>query len=113
MGGMSTWEIGAMRPDLFAAIAPVAGHHQDQRRDAIASKLCNTPVLVVHSPIDETCPWNKEDKLWKLLMQYPFYNSNFDVIEAKQVDHCSMFEHAYCHTTYLFEWLLIFERDDC
>ena len=22
MGGMSTWEVGAMRPDLFAAIAP-------------------------------------------------------------------------------------------
>ncbi len=110
MGGMSTWEVGAMRPDLFAAIAPVAGHHQVQRRAAIASQLCKTPVFAVHSIHDETCPWQVEEGLWYLLM-HKENNPRFQLNITEHVDHCSMHERTYCETTMLYEWLLMFKNE--
>ena len=36
MGGMSTWELGAMKPHLFAALCTVAGHHKREKTEWIA-----------------------------------------------------------------------------
>lgn len=103
MGGMSTWEIGAQMPDFYAAIAPVAAHHNQEREDIIAGKLQNTPVFVVHSELDETCPMNLEKPLWERL-------DRKQVNLAKDVDHCSMYERAYCDDTTLYDWLLRYKQ---
>merc|ERR1719265_3124156 len=41
MGGMGTWMIGAQRPDLFAAVAPVASYHKSEYREFIAHRLAS------------------------------------------------------------------------
>merc|ERR1712137_312080 len=49
MGGMSTWEVAASAPEVFAAIAPVAAHHKKDRTVHIAEKLRDVPVLAIAS----------------------------------------------------------------
>jgi len=104
MGGMSTWELGALRPDLFAAIAPVAAHHNAERTAYIAKQLRHTPIFVVHSNSDDTCPSTKEEPLWNRLLQE---NNNWLQINlAQNIDHCEMYEKTYCDSPILFERLL-------
>lgn len=110
MGGMSTWEVGARQPELYAAIAPVAGHHQADRAPWIARQLRETPVLVVHSLNDDTCPFRLEEPLWSTLEREG--NTNFDVYVTHHIDHCSMYERAYCDDTVLYDWLLMRKRSN-
>ena len=107
MGGMGTWEIGATRPDLFAAVAPVAAHHHIERRENIAGQLCRTPIFVAHYFHDTCCPTKDEEPLWCLL---EYSNPLFQLNMAYDSDHCSIFDHAYCDSINLFEWLLMFEK---
>jgi len=104
MGGMSTWELGAQRPDLFAAIAPVAAHHNAERTAYIAKQLRQTPIFVVHSLYDETCPSTKEEPLWNRLLQES--NRWLQLNLAHDIDHCEMYERTYCDAPRLYEWLL-------
>ena len=68
MGGMSAWELGALRPDLFAAVAPVAAHHKKEKAPWIAQRLASTPLYAVHDTTDGTCPMvGGEDTLWDLI----------------------------------------------
>ncbi|CAE8699119.1 unnamed protein product, partial [Polarella glacialis] len=111
MGGMGTWELGARRPELFAAIAPVASYHKDDNRDYLASRLrdCQTPVLAVHSHADTTCPVSQEQLLWKRL-----YNNGAGCLQVElsdALDHTQLFESAFCDSTFLYEWLLLFKRE--
>merc|ERR1719336_776297 len=108
MGGMGAWEMSAERPDIYAAVAPVAAHHQAQREDHIASKLRDVPVCAVHSLHDETCPMNLEQALWDKLVSVG--NDKMSVYLAPEVDHCSMYERAYCDDSTLYKWLLRFKR---
>mmetsp|Transcript_101045 Transcript_101045/g.324544 ORF Transcript_101045/g.324544 Transcript_101045/m.324544 type:complete len:644 (-) Transcript_101045:127-2058(-) len=107
MGGMSTWEVGAERADLYAAMAPVAAHHEDDRTQHIASRLTNMPIHVVHARSDETCLMRKEEPLWSLLY---LNNPRFQLSLAPFVDHCSMFEKALCDDTMIYKWLLQWKR---
>mmetsp|Transcript_39574 Transcript_39574/g.75793 ORF Transcript_39574/g.75793 Transcript_39574/m.75793 type:complete len:598 (+) Transcript_39574:73-1866(+) len=104
MGGMSTWELGAQRPDLFAAIAPVAAHHNAERTAFIARQLRQMPIFVVHSRYDDTCPMNKEEPLWNRLLQEQ--NRWLQVNLANEIDHCNMYEKTYCDDIMLYDWLL-------
>ena len=104
MGGMGTWELGAERPDLYAAIAPVAGYHSSERTEHIARRLRGTPVFVVHSLHDGVCPHSKEMPLWTLLREEG--NRHLKVSLAHHVDHTFMFEKAYCEDATIYEWLL-------
>lgn len=54
MGGMGTWLIAAARPDLFAAIAPVAGGPvaQGEALTSLLQKLKGIPALVLHGARD-------------------------------------------------------------
>jgi predicted peptidase len=110
MGGMSTWEVGAERPDLFAAIAPVAGHHQVEREPWIARQLREMPIFVVASAHDGTCPYRLEKPLWELLIKGEG-NESMVVNVAEHIDHCSMYERAYCEDTVLYDWLLLFSKE--
>ena len=111
MGGMSTWEICAKRPDLFAAIAPVASYHKADRREFIAGALKGMPTLSLMSSTDVTCPLHSEKlserRLWEELLKA---GSTTLQAEVCQVDHERMFEEAYCKTSFLYEWLLKWKR---
>ena len=48
-GGHATWRWGAQRPDLFAALAPVAGRGDP----ATACQLVDTPVWALHGDRDD------------------------------------------------------------
>mmetsp|Transcript_100294 Transcript_100294/g.259077 ORF Transcript_100294/g.259077 Transcript_100294/m.259077 type:complete len:597 (+) Transcript_100294:19-1809(+) len=108
MGGMSTWELGAARPELYAAIAPVAGHHQADRAMFLAEQLRSTPTCVVHSSVDGTCPLRNEQPLWTKLADLG--NKNLEIHMSQTIDHCSMYERTYCDTTTLYDWLLQYRR---
>jgi len=48
-GGHGTWSIGAMHPDVFAAIAPVCGWGDED----MAKKLSKMPIWVFHGDQDQ------------------------------------------------------------
>jgi predicted peptidase len=50
MGGFGTWSIAQNHPDIFAALAPVAGGGSPARMDSIKS----IPQIVVHGDNDTT-----------------------------------------------------------
>mmetsp|Transcript_28894 Transcript_28894/g.76348 ORF Transcript_28894/g.76348 Transcript_28894/m.76348 type:complete len:582 (+) Transcript_28894:109-1854(+) len=110
MGGMSTWELGAASPELYAAIAPVAGHHKPERGPFLAERLAQTPVCVVHSSADETCPIRIENPLWEGLKNLG--NRRIEVHVSSTIDHCSMYERTYCDTCTIYDWLLRFRRPE-
>uniref|UniRef100_A0A7S2HKY5 WW domain-containing protein n=1 Tax=Alexandrium andersonii TaxID=327968 RepID=A0A7S2HKY5_9DINO len=106
MGGMSTWEIASGRPDLYAAIAPVAAHHQAEREAMIANALQRMPIFATHSQTDDTCLFSAEEQLWRLLRDNPC----LEVALTPDVDHCSMYERAYCDECLIYDWLLKFTK---
>jgi len=53
MGGFGTWSIAMNHPDVFAALAPVAG---GVTNPANMSKIAHIPQIVVHGDKDPTVP---------------------------------------------------------
>jgi predicted esterase len=53
MGGFGTWSIAMNHPDLFAALAPVAG---GVTNPAGMSKIAHIPQIVIHGDKDPTVP---------------------------------------------------------
>ena len=104
MGGMGVWELGARRPDLFAAISPVAAHHQRERTHWLAQRLLSTPVYAFHDDHDGTCPIAPEKVLWQLLQESG--HQNFCSLVTTGVDHCKVHEQAYCNSEDLYNWFL-------
>ena len=102
MGGMSTWELGAKRPDLFAAVCPVAGHHQIEKTVWIAQRLMSTSVYCVHDKRDGTCPMAQQEMIWKLFRDNG--HPDFDTLLTDGVDHCHVYENAYCVNESLYHW---------
>ena len=111
-GGMSTLEVSAARPDLYAAIAPVAAWHREERTEQIAEQLCRTPVLAIHSSKDETSPKAVEEPLWEALQRIgDHYDGSLLQVELGDHSHCSMFERAFCDDVFVYEWLLRFVKN--
>lgn len=104
MGGMSTWMIGAQRPDLFAAIAPIAAYHKLDLEDFIATRLARMPILVAASVADVSCPFNQEVRLYRRLLSSGC--STLQVFLHKTAGHDRMRQKAYCDTDFLYQWLL-------
>eukprot|EP00928_Gymnodinium_smaydae_P028086 TRINITY_DN21517_c0_g1_i1.p1 TRINITY_DN21517_c0_g1~~TRINITY_DN21517_c0_g1_i1.p1 ORF type:complete len:626 (+),score=122.66 TRINITY_DN21517_c0_g1_i1:19-1896(+) len=110
MGGMGTWELAAAAPELFAAVAPVAGHHQSARREYIAERLRSMPILSIAVPGDDTCPFADEEALWNLLLEKG--NTRLQVYSANGINHAQMFGAAFTKAPVIFEWLLQHRRGD-
>jgi predicted esterase len=53
MGGFGTWSIAMNHPDVFAALAPVAG---GVTNPAAMSKIAHIPQIVIHGDKDPTVP---------------------------------------------------------
>ena len=104
MGGMGVWEVAAQRPDLFAAIAPVAGHHKKEKSQWIAERLSASSIRVLHDVTDGTCPIASEETLWKLFKANG--HKDFHIVLTSGVGHCNMYEHVYCITLDLYLWFL-------
>ena len=57
MGGEGTWHFAVEHPELWAAVAPVAGHIPQQA--GFLKRLCvlkSTPVWIFHGALDEAVP---------------------------------------------------------
>jgi predicted peptidase len=108
MGGMGTWEVAALVPDVFAAIAPVAGHHKADNNARLVEKLREMPIFAVHSTDDPTCPFQPEEELWQALRAGG--NTRLQVCCAQSINHCEVFDRAYCDSPVIFEWLLKHRR---
>lgn len=64
-GGYGTWAIGAMHPDLFAAIAPVCGGGKPDT----ASALKNMPIWAFHGEDDKTVPPGRSEEMVKAVKE--------------------------------------------
>ena len=104
MGGMSAWELAASRPDIFAAISPVAAHHKQEQSEWIAQRLRYMPLYVVHDTTDGTCPMAPEDQLWQLLQGKG--NTQLKKHVTTGIDHCKVHEQAYCVNQDFYNFLL-------
>jgi predicted peptidase len=104
MGGMGVWELGARRPELFAAISPVAAHHKTENTPRIAQQLMATPIYAVHDTTDATCPLAPEEALWKLFEESGHHD--FRTLRTTGVEHCKIHEQAYCVDEHLYRWFL-------
>jgi pimeloyl-ACP methyl ester carboxylesterase len=104
MGGMSTWELGAMKPHLFAALCTVAGHHKREKTEWIAQRLMSTPVRCVHDRGDGTCPMHLQEMIWKLFREND--HPDFSTVLTNTADHFRVHEEAYCANEDLYRWFL-------
>ena len=104
MGGMSTWELGAMKPHLFAAVCTVAGHHKSEKTAWIAQRLMSTPVYCVHDRRDGTCPMHLQEMIWKLFREND--HPDFSIVLTNAADHFRVHEEAYCANEDLYRWFL-------
>ena len=101
MGGMGCWELAMQDPNLFAAVAPVAGYHKEWMRSDIAQALKATPIFAVNSRKDTTCPLAPEMKLYEELQLHR---------ACLRVDLCNSahteMHRAHMDDTTLYEWML-------
>ena len=104
MGGFGTWMMGITYPSYFAGIAPVAGGGMSWR----ASKLCKTPVFVVHGESDGDVPI-----IYSRMMidRVKAASGTAELITLTGLGHGDAIEYAYEHTG-LIDWLLAQRRTD-
>eukprot|EP00927_Polykrikos_kofoidii_P056725 TRINITY_DN50803_c0_g1_i1.p1 TRINITY_DN50803_c0_g1~~TRINITY_DN50803_c0_g1_i1.p1 ORF type:complete len:543 (-),score=60.29 TRINITY_DN50803_c0_g1_i1:366-1994(-) len=110
MGGIAAWEVAAAAANAVAAIALVgASHHQDMT-SILIERLCQVPILAVHSESDEKCPLQSQELLWESLEEKG--NQWIEVCCAPEISYMDMFTNAYCDSTFLYDWLLRHKRVD-
>ncbi len=59
-GGRGTWAIGALHPDVWAALAPICGYGDP---DAFAPPLAHTPIWCFHGDADTTVKLEQSQRL--------------------------------------------------
>lgn len=104
MGGYGTWEMAMCYPEMFAAIAPVAGGGVVWR----TPKLLNTPVIAYHGEKDSVVPVSQSE------IMVDFTNRNGGTAELnilKNKDHNDGIDYAYRETD-LIQRLLSYQKYD-
>lgn len=102
MGGYGTWQTACYRPEMFAAIAPLAGGGDVEQ----ANRLTGLPIWAFHGAKDQVVP----------------FAASKDMVEAVrkaggQVEFTVLAEqdHGICEMVYkdrrLYEWLLLKRRN--
>ena len=104
MGGYGTWEMAMCYPEMFAAIAPVAGGGVVWR----TSKLIKTPVIAYHGEEDTVVPASQSE------IMVNFTNRNggdaeFNILKGK--GHNDGIDYAYRETD-LIQRLLAYRKFD-
>lgn len=104
MGGYGTWEMAMCYPEMFAAIAPVAGGGVVWR----TGKLVKTPVIAYHGEKDTVVPVSQSE------IMVNFTNNNGGVAELnilKDKEHNDGIDYAYRETD-LIQQLLSYRKYD-
>ncbi len=104
MGGYGTWEMAMCYPEMFAAIAPVAGGGVVWR----TSKLIKTPVIAYHGEKDLTVPISQSE------IMVDFTNRNGGMAELNIIrdkGHNDGIDYAYRETD-LIQRLLSYRKSD-
>ncbi len=104
MGGYGTWEMAMCYPEMFAAIAPVAGGGVVWR----TSKLIKTPVLAFHGEEDSVVPLSQSE------IMVNFTNNFGGMAELnilKEKGHNDGIDYAYRETD-LIKRLLAYRKSD-
>jgi len=97
MGGYGTWRLAALRPDRFAAIAPICGGGDTHW----ALRLKDIPVWVFHGADDEVVPLSESERMVRAL-KAAGGNVRFTVYPGVQHDSWTQ---TY-ENPELFDWLL-------
>jgi len=66
MGANGTWYFAAKYPDLFSIAIPISGTGMIQRREML--RVIKARLYVIHSRVDEICPFEEVEYLIDLLM---------------------------------------------
>ena len=104
MGGYGTWEMAMCYPEMFAAVAPVAGGGVVWR----TSKLVKTPVIAYHGEKDSVVPASQSE------IMVNFTNCNGGSAELnilKDKGHNDGIDYAYRETD-LIQRLLSYRKFD-
>ena len=104
MGGYGTWEMAMCYPEIFAAIAPVAGGGVVWR----TGKLSRTPVLAYHGEIDSVVPVSQSEVMVYYTNCYGG-TAELHVLEGKE--HNEGIDYAYRETD-LIDRLLSYRKTD-
>ena len=102
MGGYGTWEMAMCYPEIFAAIAPVAGGGVVWR----TSKLKNIPVLAYHGEKDMVVPISQS----KIMVDFTKQNGgNAELNVLVDYEHNDGIDYAYRETN-LIERLISYRK---
>jgi len=104
MGGYGTWEMGMCYPEMFAAIAPVAGGGVVWR----TGKLIKTPVLAYHGDLDDLVPASQSEIMVNTTNRY---GGMAQLTILKDKGHNDGIDYAYRETD-LIPRLLTYRKDD-
>ena len=104
MGGYGTWEMAMCYPEMFAAIAPVAGGGVVWR----TGKLIKTPVLAYHGEKDSTVPVSQSEIMVNSTVSHGGV-AELHIIKGKE--HNDGIDYAYRETD-LIQRLLSYRKVD-
>lgn len=99
MGAYGTWELGALRPDLFAALVPVCGGGDP---GLAALRLANMPIWAFHGRLDNVVPVEQSREMVAALRNAG--NPRLHYTEYENGGH-NVWDLAYAQDT-LLPWLL-------
>ena len=104
MGGYGAWEMGMCYPEMFAAIAPVAGGGVVWR----TGKLRKTPVLAYHGDKDSIVPISQSEIMVECANRYGG-DAQLHILKGKE--HEDGIDYAYRETD-LIDRLLSYRKTD-
>lgn len=125
MGGYGTWSAGALNPNKFAALVPVAGGivppfqiptfikstfpseivtilDAPDPYNTLAKRIGNTPVWLFHGSADESVPVTESRKISEALKKNG--SKNVFYIEYENTNHTDVFLKAFTEPKF-FQWL--------
>jgi pimeloyl-ACP methyl ester carboxylesterase len=128
MGGMGTWYIGLLHPDLFAAIVPVCGVADMSRRSAsgpwadtsrqvadltaavnFAENAANLPVYIYHGDMDDVVPVEQSRRMAERYRELGWLGRSVQYYELPGVNHFA-WDFSYRHGN-IFKILAPIKRD--
>jgi predicted peptidase len=101
MGGFGTWHLATLRPERFAAIAPICG----EGVPALADRLKHLPIWAFHGEADDVVPVSFTQTMVEAVT---FYGGNVKYTGYPGVGHDSWTQ-TYANPE-LYEWFLRHRR---
>ena len=103
MGGFGTWDLAALHPDRFAAIAPMCGGSDP----AVADRLKNIPIWIFHGDADTSVPVKRSDDMFAALQKV---GADVKFTKYPGVGH-DCWTRSYANPE-LYDWMLSHKRGE-